>query len=947
MPRAAPGSPALRRHTRCHRVLLPVAVATLIAAATTGADDGTGSASGESALARIDSLWFSGGTEQAHALIDLRLPEAHAANDSLMIFELLFRQGRMWSAMGHGAGAAPALGDALAIGEVLGHRQVPERSLLETLRWLGVAYFTLAEFESARETFVELEMRARRTGDADLEAWSLVGLAHYDDVHGDQLRAAERYRRAVDLFAAEGQERGEIYALNGLGVAYHALGAYDEARRCYVRTATLGRELGRAHTTALAENNLGVLEYELGDPGRAVEHYREAARLQLADGAHREHIQPLINLALAEAALGNLEQAEDQLKRLRAECDANGYIDLRVTAERELAGVYTAAGRRNRAERTLERVLDRTPAHDVPSRCLTVVELAGLRRDLGHGTEALTALEQHRDLCRQTDQPALAARYDLELGLTLLDLDRTRQALSALTMADSTAADLGRNRMRLQTLTALSVAHQSLDAESAALACLEEAEAVWESDRQLPLDPEWRESLGTWTRRFSSELAWLRWRRADEPRAGFAQVFATVQTFKARTLLERSLGPGRHLQQHVSETGLPRLDNLQREVLRPGEVFLDFLVGHNRSLLVAIDSERVRVVVLPAERELRGRIDLLRDLILTSAPDAEGIEAVTAGADALRTLLLGAAVDVIDGATHLFVSPDGVLYLLPWPLLLDQTTAERSWELLPSAAILTRQRSLLPGENRDEAPEILAVTGRDTSAAARTLAGARWEVDLLHERYRNVTRSLPQQEAPPESLAAAWSAFDILHFAAHSSANDQAPWNSTLYLTAAPENGGWVGISARAIATARIPARLVFLASCQSVAGRVPAGEGLQGLTGAFLSAGVPAVVATLWPVDDGAAARFVDHFYTRLASGASGSDALAFARGQLAGRPETAHPRYWAAFVLVGTGEAAPTPAARTDLRGPAAGSGIVILGGLAIWSWLRRRATEGSEPS
>ena len=85
----------------------------------------------------------------------------------------------------------------------------------------------------------------------------------------------------------------------------------------------------------------------------------------------------------------------------------------------------------------------------------------------------------------------------------------------------------------------------------------------------------------------------------------------------------------------------------------------------------------------------------------------------------------------------------------------------------------------------------------------------------------------------------------------------------------------------------------------------------MLGLSSAFLGAGVPAVVASLWPVADGITAVLMERFYAELASGQSPAVALAVAQRDLRDNPETAHPFHWAGFVVVGDG------AALVDLEG------------------------------
>jgi hypothetical protein len=75
------------------------------------------------------------------------------------------------------------------------------------------------------------------------------------------------------------------------------------------------------------------------------------------------------------------------------------------------------------------------------------------------------------------------------------------------------------------------------------------------------------------------------------------------------------------------------------------------------------------------------------------------------------------------------------------------------------------------------------------------------------------------------------------------------------------------------------------------------------GLTAAFVAAGVPATVSTLWPVDDRATAAFVKLFYNRLAVGETVSESLRFAQSELRSRRDTQHPFFWAPFVVVGDG--------------------------------------------
>jgi LPXTG-motif cell wall-anchored protein len=80
-------------------------------------------------------------------------------------------------------------------------------------------------------------------------------------------------------------------------------------------------------------------------------------------------------------------------------------------------------------------------------------------------------------------------------------------------------------------------------------------------------------------------------------------------------------------------------------------------------------------------------------------------------------------------------------------------------------------------------------------------------------------------------------------------------------------------------------------------------GEGTIGLTTAFLSAGVPVVVASMWPVDDRVTAIIMRSFYRHLASGEPVATALRLAQLEASRSSRYAHPFYWAGFTVVGDG--------------------------------------------
>ena len=91
---------------------------------------------------------------------------------------------------------------------------------------------------------------------------------------------------------------------------------------------------------------------------------------------------------------------------------------------------------------------------------------------------------------------------------------------------------------------------------------------------------------------------------------------------------------------------------------------------------------------------------------------------------------------------------------------------------------------------------------------------------------------------------------------------------------------------------------LVILSACRTGEGELIPGEGVVGLTWAFLRAGAQGVVASLWSVEDTATTERMVAFHRHMRDGKDPIAALAAAQREIA--EQYFHPAYWAPFVLV-----------------------------------------------
>ena len=230
----------------------------------------------------------------------------------------------------------------------------------------------------------------------------------------------------------------------------------------------------------------------------------------------------------------------------------------------------------------------------------------------------------------------------------------------------------------------------------------------------------------------------------------------------------------------------------------------------------------------------------------------------------------------------------------------DEIIDSKQWVRVPSATVLAWQRRHARDRSDDSGLRVLAMAARETPVGV-PLPGAVREIRNLDRRYAGVDLRVVTRDDSAKIEGDILLPYDVVHLAAHTRIDDQAPWNSAIRFGFTAEAGE---LRAGRIAMMDLSARLAVLSSCESAGGRILSGAGVQGISSAFMSAGVPAVVATLWPVDDRATATLMARFYAELSQGNTVVASLRNAQLALKRTPATSHPFYWAGFVLVGEGD-------------------------------------------
>ena len=159
-------------------------------------------------------------------------------------------------------------------------------------------------------------------------------------------------------------------------------------------------------------------------------------------------------------------------------------------------------------------------------------------------------------------------------------------------------------------------------------------------------------------------------------------------------------------------------------------------------------------------------------------------------------------------------------------------------------------------------------------------------------------------EASEDNLSARdITKYRIIHVATHGLLNAERPQFTGVVLSLVGNKNKDGFLRTDEVFNLRLGAPLVMLSACETGLGKERRGEGVMGLTRAFMYAGAPTVGVSLWSVADKSTADLMTDFYRRLLATGDGSSSGALRAAQLSmiSAKKYSAPFYWAPFVLVG----------------------------------------------
>lgn len=377
------------------------------------------------------------------------------------------------------------------------------------------------------------------------------------------------------------------------------------------------------------------------------------------------------------------------------------------------------------------------------------------------------------------------------------------------------------------------------------------------------------------------------------------------------------------------------LEKLQKEILDSSSILLEYKVTEKAVFLWKVTKNKIQFYRLPFSRQqISEEVEYFRK----SIDGMVNSKVFVKHAYSLYEKLVATALSPGDKEKRLLIVPDDVLNGVPFEALVvsmpdDRDTSYSHFNYLiqrhpvqyvSSASVL----SYLPepsvhydkeflgfGDPLFGTNEVLEKNAYIRSALGQTALRNLKRLEFSGQEVENIGKLFPEGEvytrekALEESLKPPFTLdqYRYIHFATHGIINEEKPQFSGIVLTQDkdPREDGFLRM--QEIYQLNLKAELVVLSACRTGLGRLVKGEGFMGLSRAFMYAGTPSLLVSMWNVEDESTAILMTEFYRQLKKGPDKAAALREAKLLLlqeSGGNSNRYgfyPKQWASFILIG----------------------------------------------
>ncbi|NEQ69410.1 MAG: tetratricopeptide repeat protein [Symploca sp. SIO2D2] len=857
--------------------------------------------------------YATGESQEALDYYNQALPIFQEVENRLMEATTLNNLGLVYYATGEPQEAIGYYNQALPI-----FQKVDDRSgEATTLNNLGIVYYATGEpqeainyYNQALPIFQEVENRL-------MEATTLnnLGLVYY--ATGEPQEAINYYNQALPIFQEVENRLMEATTLNNLGLVYYATGQLQEALDYYNQALPISQEIKNPSGEATTLNNLGAVYSDIGQPEKAIDYYNQALPILREVENRQMEATTLNNLGEIYHSMGESQKALDYYKKqalpiFQEVDDRSG----EATTFNNLGAVYYATGQLeeaidyyNQALPILQEVKNRS------MEATTLNNLGAVYYATGEPQEALDYYNQALPIAQEIENRFVEIITLASIGFVQENQGKTKQAIDFYQQAIEVKESI-QGSIKVEELKA-SFASQQVDTYErlinlhwdqgnfeAAFNYVERAKSRAFLDQlaggkiniragansQL-LKQE--QALKTEIIALSQQLITLRNRpknQWDDETIAEAENRRTARKTAYENLLTQIKIQSPETASLISVDVAP-LAEIQ-SLLDTDTTLIEYFVTDERTFAFIITNNSFKTVPLNVSRaKLIDELTLSRDFADLDEPYPQALQYLH------EWLILPLQLHL--NTAKIAIVPHNVLHYVPFAGLTDgkgYLSDDYALFTLPSASILR----YLPEKRKSAIGSLLAL-GDPEATSISPLNSARDEVRGIASLFN--TQPFVGKAATENTVWSKASQSGTLHLAAHGDYNTFNPLFSSIQLVGDNQHDGLLQVHEIYELDLTSKTNLVVLSACQTNIGELSRGDEVVGLNRAFLYAGTPTVMSSLWNVDDAATGLLMKEFYSNLQGGMGKAESLQQAQKAVRQNQEQdySHPYYWAAFSLTG----------------------------------------------
>lgn len=802
---------------------------------------------------------------------------------------------------------------------------------------LNIQYFLYHEgyHEQALHLGMKIIDKLRQIGYRYREGWALYNNANILLELGEYRKALNNLEAGLEIAKQLDYQKCEMKILERMMIAHRRLGGISKIQHVKVEILKLYRKMGKPDDEVRFLISNGLSNKTIGNYSEAEENFKQAYALAREIKDPNEAIA-LLNLGELSRILGVYENAlQYNFQALELNCASENYYDIALT-QKEIGDVYKDQGYYtealnyyNQAIKTIEKGTRLLTPQTLESEIW--LSIGDLHRKNNYWQQAQDAYLKALSTFTKNGYQEGMVHALTRLGNVSQENKNFEQSLRYLDDAVAIASTLKDPLLLSNAYYSLGLVHNSDGKFDSAEEEFRKAIELVEMTREKIQGDEKINYFST-IHDFYEDMILLQCDRANNEIA-----FNYSERSRSRAFLDLFQGETTTILSSMSNNGnlQPTLQELQN-TLDESTQLVEYKVTKNKILIFVIDQHQLKVFEIQISRDELEK--LIAELRTTIGADADSLFKASVRKNSMeiynRFLQLSALLysyliepikNSIEPAEVLYIIPDDILYYLPFAALISNHKNNKRFLVqdyalayAPSAAVLNhclkRKKSKIPPKQM----KILIV-----GDPIKNLPAAEKEARKISNLYVHSKLLIGDEISEKIVVNSLSEGFNIIHFATHAIINENSPLFSHLVLEGQPDSAKESAENDSSTDTKNYDGllmthevfnlnlsnvSLVNLSACKTAGGRLFRGEGVVGMTRAFVKAGASSMITSLWKIDDNYTEKIMTAFYEQWNNnGISKAHSLKEAQNKVIremasdNQIKYPHPYAWAAFILTG----------------------------------------------